>query len=316
MHRAWLLGLLAVSSLAHAAPGDEDAATCRNGLFANSPAGFALAKVAVPRLYLLDDSDGCPGRGEVACRRRAYVVKGDVVVLAQRRGGFACAFYPNKVGGSAGWVAQESVQPLPSAAAPTPQAWNGRWHDGDNQLQLTANGDGSVTVNGDAYWPSANPDPEQRPGGPNIGAVTARLSGRQPGRGQRGRVQGPPAPARRPAGGCGQPGVRRRQRHLQRRLSARGGSAALRPDSGRGFSQCRQSLLQGDHAPRWMLAESYGASRSRSATVVTQIEPDHFDRCPLETAEKLPVTPTCCPLPSEKGEMPFIQMPSAGVRAN
>ncbi|QNH10662.1 hypothetical protein HEP73_00063 [Xanthomonas sp. GW] len=174
MRGVWLLTLLAVSAMAHAAPGDEEAATCRNGVFANSPAGFALAKVAVPRLYLLDDSDGCPSKGEAACRQRAYVVKGDVVVLAQRRDGFACAFYPNKVGGSAGWVAQESVQPLPSAAEPTPQAWNGRWHDGDNGLQLTANGDGSVTVNGDAYWPSANPDPEERPGGPNVGAVTAR----------------------------------------------------------------------------------------------------------------------------------------------
>jgi hypothetical protein len=174
MQRAWLLALLALSAAAHAAPNDEEAATCRNGAFARSPARFALAQVAVPRLYLLDDSNGCPGKGEAACRQRAYVVKGDVLVLAQHRGGYACAFYPNKVGGSAGWVAQSSVQPLPSAAEARSEAWNGQWHDGDNQLQLTANGDGTVTVNGDAYWPSANPDPEQAPGGPNIGAVTAR----------------------------------------------------------------------------------------------------------------------------------------------
>lgn len=173
MRKTWLLTLLAVPALACAAP-DEDAAMCRNGSFPMSTAGFSRAKVAVPRLYLLNDDDGCPAKGEPACRQRAYVVKGDVVVLAQRREGFACALYPNKVGGSAGWVAQASVQPWPSAAQPTPQAWNGNWHDGDNALQLTANGDGSVTVNGDAYWPSANPDPEQVPGGPHTGSVTAR----------------------------------------------------------------------------------------------------------------------------------------------
>ncbi len=67
-------------------------------------------KLVVPRLYLLNDSDGCPGKSEAACRQRSYVVKGDVVVLAQHRDGYACAFYPNKVGGSAGWVAERNLQ--------------------------------------------------------------------------------------------------------------------------------------------------------------------------------------------------------------
>lgn len=80
--------LLAVSAIAHAAPSDADAAVCRNGLFTSSPSAFSLAKVVVPRLYLLNDSDGCPGKGEAACRQRSYVVKGDVVVLAQHRVGW------------------------------------------------------------------------------------------------------------------------------------------------------------------------------------------------------------------------------------
>ncbi|APO95938.1 hypothetical protein [Xanthomonas vesicatoria] len=173
MHKAWFLVLLAVSAGAHAAPSDDDAAVCRNGMFTSSPSAFSLAKVVVPRLYL-NDSDGCPHKGEAECRQRSYMVKGDVVVLAQRRNDYACAFYPNKVGGSAGWVAERSLQPVVSPAIPPTRAWDGNWHDGDNTLQLTANGDGSITVNGDAYWPSANPSPEQVPGGPHIGAVTAR----------------------------------------------------------------------------------------------------------------------------------------------
>ncbi|MEE7545901.1 hypothetical protein HF319_01525 [Xanthomonas sp. Kuri4-1] len=174
MHRIALLGLLAVVAPAHAAPSDDEAAICRNGLFTSSPAGFALARVAVPRLHLLGDSDGCPGKGEAACRQGPYVVQGDTVVLAQRRGGYACAFYPNKVGGSAGWVAEASLRPLPVTDKPALGAWIGHWRDGDNGLQLIANGDGSVTVNGDAYWPSASPSLEDAPGGPHLGSVTAR----------------------------------------------------------------------------------------------------------------------------------------------
>ncbi|MCC5073673.1 hypothetical protein [Xanthomonas campestris] len=174
MHKACLLFLLSVSAMAHAAPHDDEAADCRNGSFTNSPSAFTLARVAVPRLYLLNDSDGCPSKGEAACRQRSYVVKGDVVVLAQHRGGYTCASYPNKVGVSAGWVAERSLQPIASTATPPASAWNAHWYDGDNTLQLTANGDGSITVNGDAYWPSANPSPEQVPGGPHFGAVTAR----------------------------------------------------------------------------------------------------------------------------------------------
>ncbi len=113
-------------------------------------------------------------RGEAACQGRAYVFKNDTVLTAQRRNAYVCVLYPNKGGGSAGWVAQSNLRMQPSAAAPTPQAWNGHWHDGDNTLQLPPNADGSITVNGDAYWPSAFPEPEQTPGGPHTGSVTAR----------------------------------------------------------------------------------------------------------------------------------------------
>lgn len=173
MYKTLLLALLALPAAAHAAT-DEDAAMCRNGAFPMSTAGFSLARVTVPRLSFLSDDDGCPAKGEAVCRQRGYVVKDDLVVLAQHQGAYVCAFYPNKVGGSAGWVATSNVQALPDAVDPKPQAWAGQWHDGDNQLQLLANGDGSVTVNGSAYWPSADPDPRQNPGGPHLGAVTAR----------------------------------------------------------------------------------------------------------------------------------------------
>lgn len=162
--------LLPASAFAAGSAGDG---TCRNGAFPSEQRHFALARVVdAPRLYLLGDMDGCPAKGEPACRQRSYVVNGDTVVTGSDLGRYRCAFFPNKVGGSAGWVDSRKLHPLP-VAVPSLQDWAGHWKDGDNGLRITVQG-GQLQVAGDAYWPSANPTPEQRPYGPNIGHVEAR----------------------------------------------------------------------------------------------------------------------------------------------
>ncbi|WP_313443110.1 hypothetical protein [Stenotrophomonas sp.] len=161
-----------LSPLAASASELADGGSCRNGAFPSQQHGFALAKVTgTPRLYLLGDMDGCPAKGEPACRQRSYVVSGDTVVTGGDLGGYRCAFFPNKVGGSAGWVDRSKLQPLP-VAAPSLKDWAGDWKDGDNGLSISVRG-GQLHVEGDAYWPSANPPPEQRPYGPNLGQVEA-----------------------------------------------------------------------------------------------------------------------------------------------
>ncbi|MBH1460560.1 hypothetical protein N7676_11505 [Stenotrophomonas sp. GD03993] len=154
-----------------------DEGSCRNGAFPSEQSGFALAKVVgAPRLYLLGDMDGCPAKGEPACRQRSYVVSGDTLVTGRDLGSYRCAFFPNKVGGSAGWVDRSKLQALP-VRTPSLQDWVGDWKDGDNGLRISVQG-GQLHVQGDAYWPSANPTPEQRPYGPNIGQVDARATPR------------------------------------------------------------------------------------------------------------------------------------------
>ncbi|MCF7751129.1 hypothetical protein KQ945_10260 [Bacillus subtilis subsp. subtilis] len=164
-----LAALLPMTALAS---GSADNGSCRNGAFPAEQGSFALAKVIAPRLYLLGDTPGCPAKGEPACRQRRYVVAGDTLITGRDLGGHRCAFFPNKVGGSAGWVdaAGLQVQPLP---APTLQAWAGDWRDGDDRLVIGVRGR-QLHVEGDAYWPSANPTPEVRPYGPNMGQVDAQ----------------------------------------------------------------------------------------------------------------------------------------------
>jgi len=172
-----LLLLAMLSPLAASASDLADGGSCRNGLFPSAQSGFALARVVgTQRLYLLGDMDGCPAKGEPACRQRSYVVSGDTVVTGRDLGAYRCAFFPNKVGGSAGWVDRSKLQPLP-VATPSLQDWAGDWKDGDNGLRISVRG-GQLHVEGDAYWPSANPTPEQRPYGPNMGQVEAQATPR------------------------------------------------------------------------------------------------------------------------------------------
>ena len=142
---------------------------CRNGSFPATQQSFGLAKTAGPgKLYFLGDSDGCPNDGP-ACRQRTYVLPGDTLVTGRGHGAYVCAFFPNKVGGTAGWVRRDRLTALPTATPPL-EAWFGHWAYGDNDIQLSKRGK-ALHVDGEAYWPSANPTPEERPGGPNIGAL-------------------------------------------------------------------------------------------------------------------------------------------------
>jgi hypothetical protein len=163
------LTLLALAGAAHAEDLD-----CRNGGFPSEQDQFGLAKVAGQgRLYFLGDSDGCPNDGP-ACRSKTYVVAGDTLLTGRIHGAYLCAFYPNRFGGTAGWVRRDRLTPVAMTAPPL-QAWIGHWADGDNTIDLSRRGKG-LKVSGEAYWPSANPSVEERPGGPNIGSLDGLIT--------------------------------------------------------------------------------------------------------------------------------------------
>lgn len=178
-----LTGLIAVAALTCAAPARAAAPdeVCRNGSFPETELrSLGLARVVGGgQVHFLEDGKpNCP-REDKACEQRAYVVRGDEVITGRVRGPFTCAFFPNRVGGSAGWVKSSDLAPVTPGADPPMSAWVGQWRDGDDTIRLTAKGP-ALEVAGDAYWPSANPPPDQRPGGPNVGELAglARPRGR------------------------------------------------------------------------------------------------------------------------------------------
>ena len=166
MLRWTILLTLALSSRAWA-----DDATCSNGMFANEGTSFGLAKVVgAPRTYLRSTTAPCPD-DSAACQGRTYVVPGDTVLTQAKQGGFVCAFYPGKAGGSAGYVRPDEIAAQLITASPAPATWAGNWIDGDDTITLGVHGS-ELVAKGNAYWPSASPSLKDRPYGPNLGEMS------------------------------------------------------------------------------------------------------------------------------------------------
>jgi hypothetical protein len=148
-----LLALIAPALCLGAAPPDDFDPMCRNGLFPSEPP-FALAKVndVNKRAVFHEDMDGCPWKG-ADCGSRAYAVPGDTVIVSKVHDGFACAFYPSKGGGTAGWVPSLQLSLLPTDTRPDPARWLGRWSSEGNPRLVFSRKTGALHVSGEAWWP-------------------------------------------------------------------------------------------------------------------------------------------------------------------
>lgn len=143
------LPLLALTATAAFA---QDGATCRNGLFPDEKT-FATAVIGGKgRAYFHDDTDGCPSAGG-NCRTQAYLTPGDKVVFSRIRNGFACVYFPDAQGGTAGWVDMKHLLLQPLRANPPKEAWLGRWNSAGNPSLEFSKDLGALKVDGEAYWP-------------------------------------------------------------------------------------------------------------------------------------------------------------------
>jgi hypothetical protein len=164
--RVGLILLLFSAAAARAQTPDD---TCRNGSFPVNETAVGRAQViGAGRLALLSDDDGCPAE-TAKCRGTTVLAPGAIVLTGHRHGDYLCAFDPAH--DDAGYVAAARLQPLPVDAAPALKTWVGLWRYGDDTIRLTAKG-ATLSVDGQAYWPSAHPSARQFPGGPNVGDLS------------------------------------------------------------------------------------------------------------------------------------------------
>ncbi len=151
-----LLLLFAGMALGQASDPGDPANWCREGSFTRSSDNFSLGIAKGTRgtkLYFYgDESEDCPANER--CRKKAYVVPGDQVVVSKTAGEFSCAWFtPTKGYATVGWVKTENLRFVEAAAEPALAKWIGEFTYGDNSINFTHNKlAGFLNVTGDAIW--------------------------------------------------------------------------------------------------------------------------------------------------------------------
>jgi len=154
---AVLAGSAMAANAARAA--DDESKWCRNGLFPSQQQDIGLARtVGASRIYFYNDAgttDGCP-RVDKSCRDRSYLITGQEVLVSKRVPGFACAYYPSKNGGSAGWIEEDRLAREAGRPDPHPplSAWRGKWISDPNSISLSVS-KGKLVGSGQAYYRTA-----------------------------------------------------------------------------------------------------------------------------------------------------------------
>ena len=169
-----LFGFVVVAAAPASAAADQG--DCRNGGFSSENTAFGLATVkGEGRVYLLYDTEGCPS-ALLQCKNRGYVLPGDRLVTGRTIGDYVCAYFPNRGGGSAGWVDQSRLHPLDVNRRPPPSSWLGRWSDeGNPSLRVTDRG-GILRITGQAFWPGPDRERDWPSGWPHDGEIRGQLT--------------------------------------------------------------------------------------------------------------------------------------------
>jgi hypothetical protein len=142
---AILLTCLAVA--AHADPVDCELNT------------FALARVVTKEARVnfiagrSERTPACPS-AESACRRKAYLVPGDEVLMGAADGPYVCALFKSqRATETTGWLPRTALEVVPPEPAPARQ-WDGKWQrDREAQIVIRSRHD-DVQVSGNAIWGS------------------------------------------------------------------------------------------------------------------------------------------------------------------
>ena len=136
--------------------------TC-SGTYGFDEEGYTLGKVKanVKRSYFQGD-DGVPSK--------SYVVRGDAVMVTNRKPDAVCAVYVSRKGDeTSGWLNLVDIDML---AVPDmkPRAWIGKWTAGERaNLEISAAKKGWLSVSGEALWGGSTADIEN--GNVNTGGV-------------------------------------------------------------------------------------------------------------------------------------------------
>ncbi|CCD97564.1 hypothetical protein [Bradyrhizobium sp. STM 3809] len=165
MRKSWIGFIFSLLTATSAAAYDaNDPANC-NGIGWDDARPLAVARVSgQPRVNFVKspyDDDfkaaSCPAATD-ACRRKAYLVGDDLVLVGRTRGDFTCVSYQSpharQQTWTSGWLPRAALAPVAPMAAPAGADWTGRWEHPGGGLTITAAGGGRLRIEGDQVLPT------------------------------------------------------------------------------------------------------------------------------------------------------------------
>jgi hypothetical protein len=161
-----VLSLLGAAWLASAAPAAraEGPNICA-GVEWDEQRALAVARVTAPsRAYLLKNSSddpsaaACPAKIR-ACRQKAYLVAGDLVLVGRTQGDFACVAYQSpkaiKPVWVSGWLPRAALRPAAESSSPD---WIGAWRHPGGHIEIGESIGGKSRIEGSMTLPTPSGD--------------------------------------------------------------------------------------------------------------------------------------------------------------
>lgn len=136
--------------------------TCRNGLFPSYEGDFELSAVVSTDqkpIHFHDDDKACPEG--TSCIKKAYVVQGDTLLVAQKQAGWVCAWYFGRKSEYVGWLPAANIKPVLPKQIPSLQDWVGLWVPiaGSDQIRIRlSKKPGEIDLKGYAVWNGGKDD--------------------------------------------------------------------------------------------------------------------------------------------------------------
>ncbi|MFZ2280832.1 MAG: hypothetical protein WAW39_23735 [Prosthecobacter sp.] len=122
------------------------------------------------RAYFHDSGNDCPSSEN--CRRKAYVIAGDRLLVGTEADKWACAYFSGEKGSVTGWVRKGQLNFSQPNSHPNLASWLGDWKLGRNSFSVQhGEKPGSLTVDGIALWGEG---PAPHTGSVEASAVPAR----------------------------------------------------------------------------------------------------------------------------------------------
>ena len=165
--RAVVIGLLLSVALAQYASAYDanDPANC-NGADWDGKLALTVSKVtAQPRVKFIkspydDDFSAatCPAPTG-ACRKKSYLVTGDLVLVGRTRGDFTCVSYHSPLAKNQiwtnGWLPSAALTPVAPMPSPKIPDWIGTWCNPGCRIEIKTGDGGKLQVDAEGLFPTA-----------------------------------------------------------------------------------------------------------------------------------------------------------------